>query len=55
MGDGVNVVLNGWDLHEGQDKNQFMERMVTEPDIKWALLICNKDYKEKPTVWLGPA
>ena len=47
MGDGVNVVLDVWDLREGQDKNQFMERMVTDAEIKRVLLICNKDYKEK--------
>lgn len=47
MSDGVNVILDVWDLREGQDKNQFMERMVTDADIKRVLLICNKDYKEK--------
>lgn len=43
----VDVILDVWDLREGQDKNQFMERMVTDPDIKRVLIICNKDYKEK--------
>lgn len=43
----VDIILDVWDLREGQDKNQFMERMVTDPDIKRVLVICNKDYKEK--------
>jgi hypothetical protein len=47
MSDSVNVILDVWDLREGQDKNQFMERMVTDPEIKRVLVICNKDYKEK--------
>jgi hypothetical protein len=45
--DSVDVILDLWDLREGQDKNQFMERMVTDSDIKRVLIICNKDYKEK--------
>jgi hypothetical protein len=45
--DGVHVILDEWDLAEGQDKYQFMEQMVNNPDIKRVLLICNKDYSEK--------
>ena len=47
VNDGVHVIIDVWDLREGQDKNTFMEQMVTNPDVKRVLLICNKSYKEK--------
>jgi hypothetical protein len=47
VNDGVNVILDVWNLAEGQDKYQFMEQMVNDPEIKRVLMICNKDYKEK--------
>ncbi|GAB2856652.1 TIR domain-containing protein [Hymenobacter ruber] len=47
VNDEVHVILDEWDLREGQDKNLFMEQMVTNPEIKRVLLICNKPYKEK--------
>jgi hypothetical protein len=45
--DGVDVILDVWDLAPGQDKNLFMEQTVTNPDIKKVLLVCNKSYKQK--------
>ena len=30
---GVDVVLDKWDLKEGQDKYAFMERCVNDPEI----------------------
>lgn len=47
INDGINVIIDIWNLGEGQDKYQFMEQMVTDPEIIRVLLICNKDYKEK--------
>jgi hypothetical protein len=47
MNDGVHAIIDVWDLREGQDKNQFMESMVTDPEVKRVLIICNKSYKEK--------
>jgi len=44
---GVNVIIDEWDTHEGQDKYQFMEQMVNDPKVNFVLLICNKDYTEK--------
>lgn len=49
----VHVIIDVWDLKEGQDKNQFMEQMVNSPDIKRVLLICNKDYVEKANKRVG--
>ena len=45
--DGVHVILDEWDLAEGQDKYLFMEQMVNNPDIKRVLLICNQEYTVK--------
>ena len=45
--DGTHVILDIWDLKEGQDKYHFMEQMVRDEDIRKVLLICNKEYAEK--------
>jgi hypothetical protein len=45
--DGVEVLLDQYDLKEGQDKNSFMERMVTDPTVTHILMICDKAYAEK--------
>jgi hypothetical protein len=45
--DGIHVIIDEWDLSEGQDKFLFMEQMVNNPEIKRVLLICNKNYSEK--------
>ena len=47
MGHGVEVVLDKWDLKEGQDKYQFMERCVNDPDITKVLIVCDKQYANK--------
>lgn len=45
--DGIDVILDVWDLKEGRDKYQFMEQMVNNPDVKKVLLMCNSDYVKK--------
>lgn len=45
--EGVNVIIDEWNLAEGQDKYQFMEQMVNNPEVKRVLLICNKEYADK--------
>lgn len=47
MSDGIDVVLNVYDLKEGQDKYAFMERMVTDPHITHVLVVSDKTYSEK--------
>lgn len=47
MSDGVDVILDVWSLQDGQDKYVFMEKMVTDQEIKKVLVICNKDYADK--------
>lgn len=44
---GVDVIFDKWDLKEGQDANAFMERMVTDPQIKKVAIICDREYAEK--------
>src|SRR5436305_2110591 len=47
MSDGINVVLDKWELTEGQDKFAYMEKMVTDPSIQKVLAICDRRYAEK--------
>ena len=44
---GVDVILDKWDLKEGQDKYAFMERCVNDPEITKVLIICDKAYAQK--------
>jgi hypothetical protein len=45
--DGIDVVLDIYDLKEGHDKYSFMERMVTDPNVTHVLVVCDKSYSEK--------
>lgn len=47
VGDGVDVVIDVWDLHLGNDKYSFMERCVTDETITKVLILCDKGYAEK--------
>ncbi len=44
---GVDVVLDKWDLREGHDAHAFMEKMVTDPNIKKVAMVCDRLYAEK--------
>lgn len=44
---GVDTILDKWDLSEGQDKYHFMETMVRDQSINKVLIICEKGYKDK--------
>ncbi|HAV16093.1 MAG TPA: hypothetical protein DCW91_02320 [Acinetobacter nosocomialis] len=50
---GVDVVLDKWDLKEGQDKYAFMEQCVNDPDITKVLIICDKKYADKANARTG--
>ena len=41
---GVDVILDKWDLKEGHDAYAFMEKMVTDPDIKKVAIISDRVY-----------
>ena len=43
--DGIDVILDKWDLRTGADRFIFMEKSVNESDK--VLILCNKVYKEK--------
>jgi len=47
VADGVDVVLDIYDLKEGHDKFAFMERMVTDASVTHVLVICDKAYSVK--------
>jgi len=47
VNDSVDVILDKWELREGQDKYSFMERMVTDESVSKVLVICDKQYAEK--------
>jgi hypothetical protein len=47
IADGIDVVLDIYDLKEGNDKFVFMERMVTDPTVTHVLIISDKTYSEK--------
>lgn len=44
---GVDVILDKWDLKEGHDAHAFMEKMVTDREIKKVAIICDRIYAEK--------
>jgi len=47
ISNGVDVVLDIYDLKEGHDKYAFMERMVTDNSVSHVLLVCDKAYSDK--------
>ncbi|UOO89164.1 TIR domain-containing protein [Vitreoscilla massiliensis] len=51
--DGVDAMLDKWDLKEGHDSIAFMERMVNDPEITKVLLICDKTYASKANARAG--
>lgn len=44
---GVDVILDKWDLKEGHDAIAFMEKMVTDPEIKKVIIISDEVYANK--------
>lgn len=50
---GVDVVIDKWDLKEGQDKYEFMERCVNDQEITKVLIICDKIYAQKANDRIG--
>jgi hypothetical protein len=44
---GVDVILDKWDLKEGNDANAFMEKMVSDEDIKKVILVIDEHYSMK--------
>ena len=53
FGHGIQVVLDKWDLKEGQDKHIFMEQMVSDASIAKVLVICDAVYQSKANIRKG--
>ena len=47
LADGIDVVIDIYDLNEGDDLYAFMERMVTDDSITLVLVFCEKNYAKK--------
>lgn len=47
LNDGVDVVLDVWDLKEGDDKYAFMEKMVTDESVTHVLVFSDSEYAAK--------
>ena len=47
MANGVNVVLDKWDLKPGHDKYAFMEQSVNDPSVNKVLIICDIMKRQK--------
>jgi hypothetical protein len=47
IANGIDVILDVYDLKEGQDKYAFMEQSVNNPIVSRVLIICDKTYTEK--------
>ncbi len=47
MNDGIRVILDQWDLQDGQDLNSFMEQMVNDPEIQRVSIVSDATYAAK--------
>lgn len=47
IADGIETIIDVYDLKEGHDKFVFMEGMVTDQSITHVLVICDKEYAHK--------
>src|ERR1700753_3456486 len=45
--DGIEVIIDIYDLKEGHDKYAFMEKMVTDSAVTHVLVVCDSTYSEK--------
>lgn len=45
--DGVDVILDEWDLKEGNDTYAFMEKSVIDPSVTNVLILLNPTYEKK--------
>ena len=45
--EGIDAILDKWDLNLGNDTLPFMEQMVNDDTVKKVLMICDKNYVEK--------
>lgn len=53
VSDGVDVVIDKWNLKEGHDKFNFMETMVKSNEIQKVLIVLDRKYSEKAELRTG--
>ena len=53
LSDGIDVVMDIYDLKEGMDKYAFMQRTVCDASIEKVLMLCDRAYKEKADDFKG--
>lgn len=53
--DGIEIVIDKWDLKPGHDANTFMERSVADPTVTHTLILSNRIYVEKANARTGGA
>ena len=51
--DGIDVVIDVWDLRPGNDNYAFMERMVTDKSVTRVLIFSDSDYATKADARTG--
>lgn len=51
--DGVEVLLDKWEISAGNDMNNFMEKSVTDPTVTNVLILLDKNYAEKANSKIG--
>ena len=47
MSDGIDVIIDKWNLKEGNDTYSFMEKMVNDPDVTNVLILLDPIYSKK--------
>lgn len=47
LANGIEVILDVYDLKEGHDKYAFMEQSVNDPTVDKVLIICDESYTQK--------
>jgi SEFIR domain-containing protein len=52
---GIDVILDKWNLLPGHNAHAFMESMVTDPTVTKVLMICDEKYKSKSNTRSGGA
>src|ERR1700730_2772626 len=50
---GVDAILDKWDLKEGHDANAFMERMVTDETVEEVIIVLDRKYADKANARKG--
>jgi hypothetical protein len=46
-GAGIHVILDKWDLREGQEASEFMEKMISDPTVTKVIMLCDREYVAK--------